>query len=470
MIKSSLLWVLLFITPSLQAVTLTGNGTGATEQQAQKAALSALSESISVDVRSVFSSNQNASGSFDANLQLQTISELPLLGVKYSCHHRSPEYKCQSLLDSQHAGSLYRSQINRLSKKINQSSNLLATIADDKRYELLSHALEDIEQYEKLSMIAQLLGVSKLPTISLNEAEIRSQLPDYDYIYPVALLGFVNKDLSQPQLSETITTLMFSQLSANPVITLVEREQLNSVINESKLNLSGLVNTNLANQVGKLTGAKIIISGTLFKLENRQMIVARIIGTETGRVLGVTVQGNINDSLFTLSEQLASKIAAQISAKARTLIARPHSRQDRVAKLKLKINKNTKPSLSIEIKEHHINHSAIGSAAENELMFYSMESGFKVIDNKSSSQSKKPADIIISGEGFTEFTSRKQGIVGVKSRLEIKAVDRKTRKVIATDRQIAIEVDLNENIAAKKALASASAKIAERLLPKLSGM
>jgi hypothetical protein len=46
-------------------------------------------------------------------------------------------------------------------------------------------------------------------------------------------------------------------------------------------------------------------------------------------------------------------------------------------------------------------------------------------------------------------------------------VDRVTDKVIAIDRQTAVEVDLTELIAGKKALQEAAAQIAERLLPRL---
>ena len=81
----------------------------------------------------------------------------------------------------------------------------------------------------------------------------------------------------------------------------------------------------------------------------------------------------------------------------------------------------------------------------------------------------KKADIILKGEGFSEFAGRFQhgNLVTVKARLEVKAIDRATDKVIAIDRQTTVEVDLTEQIAGKKALQEAAAQIAERMLPKL---
>jgi hypothetical protein len=62
---------------------------------------------------------------------------------------------------------------------------------------------------------------------------------------------------------------------------------------------------------------------------------------------------------------------------------------------------------------------------------------------------------------------RRGNLDSVKARLEVKAIDPATDKIIAIDRQVAVEVDLTEQIAGKKALQKAAAMIAERMLPKL---
>ena len=57
--------------------------------------------------------------------------------------------------------------------------------------------------------------------------------------------------------------------------------------------------------------------------------------------------------------------------------------------------------------------------------------------------------------------------MSVRARVEVKAVDRKTGRVLAADRQTVRAVDLSEQVAGKAALQEAAADIAERLLPKL---
>lgn len=285
-------------------------------------------------------------------------------------------------------------------------------------------------------------------------------------VYPTAIFDFAEKGKELAGLGEKINNIIFSQLVMNENITLVDREELSKLEDEATLNLSGMVNAQQANQIGQLTGAKIIVTGTVFEIEDNLMIVSKIIGTETSKVLGASVKGNINDNIVTLTEELSQKIANKITTSATSLVANPVSKNDRINALKEKLKTHKKPSLTINIKEHHINRSASDPAAETEMMLYSTESGFELID-KDSDKSKN-ADILIIGEGFTEFATRKGSIIGVKARLEVKAIDQMTSKILAVDRQTELEVDLSEIIAAKKALQRASAKIAERILPKIT--
>jgi hypothetical protein len=57
----------------------------------------------------------------------------------------------------------------------------------------------------------------------------------------------------------------------------------------------------------------------------------------------------------------------------------------------------------------------------------------------------------------------------VKARLEVKALDRASGKVLAVGRQTSVAVDLAEHIAGKTALQDAAVSIAERILPTLAG-
>jgi hypothetical protein len=121
----------------------------------------------------------------------------------------------------------------------------------------------------------------------------------------------------------------------------------------------------------------------------------------------------------------------------------------------------------INVEERHVGQATIDPAAETELALYCTELGFKVIDPDEGD--KDDADVLLIGEGFSEFAARHGNLISVKSRLEVKAVERKTGRVLAIDRQVTVAVDLTEQIAGKTALQDAAANIADRLLPKIGG-
>ncbi len=289
-----------------------------------------------------------------------------------------------------------------------------------------------------------------------------------DTVHPLAIFHFVEKSDHLAGMGEKVSDMIFANLSVEPDIALVDRNEMNKIQDELVLNLSGMVNAEQANQIGMLTGARIIVTGTIFELEDRLILVAKMISVETSRVLGATVKGSRQDSIVNLTDELSAKIVDTINSNIGLLVAKPVDKKDRISVLKQKLSSVDKPSLTIRIKEHHINRASADPAAETEMILFSTESGFEVIDYHS--DMARSAKVLITGEGFSEFATRKGELVGVKARLEVKAIDQATKRILAVDRQAVIEVDLSEIIASKKALQRASAMIAERILPRIAVM
>lgn len=283
---------------------------------------------------------------------------------------------------------------------------------------------------------------------------------------PVAAAIIPFQERGAKDVGAKVTDLLFAELVAKPEIYLVDREDLSKTMTEQGINLSGVVNPNQAIQVGQLVGARILVTGSVLRQDANQYLIAKIIGTETSRVLGASVKGKVDDDLAGMVEKLANEIATTISTKSGQLIAKNPTKEDRLKALKKQLEGKKLPSLVVTVKERHVSRFVIDPAAQTELELMAKESGFELVQKVD--DEKPNAEIMLVGEGFSEFAGRIEDIVSVKARLEVKAVERRTGKVLAVDRQTAVALDRTEQIAGKTALQEAAAKIAERMLPKLA--
>ncbi len=286
-------------------------------------------------------------------------------------------------------------------------------------------------------------------------------------VYPTAILPFQERGKDVSELGSKVTDILFALLVAEPKLVLVEREYLNKVLDEQELNLSGVVNPSATARVGQLTGAKILVTGSVLQSEDSLYLIAKVIGSETGRVLGASVKGTVRDSLDALVRELAKKLGDVIEARASELVAKPTNRADRLSKLREAIGKSQLPSIEIKVAERHIGQSTVDPAAATELEFLFTELGGAVIESPAAIPS---VEVVIQGEGFSEFAARHGNLVSVKARLELKAVERSSGRILFADRQVAVAVDLSEQIAGKAALQEAASQMAMRLIPALANV
>lgn len=277
----------------------------------------------------------------------------------------------------------------------------------------------------------------------------------------VAVFDFESKEEGLRDAGPKVATLLNALLSVDARLITVERAELEKVLGEQELGLSGTVSADTAAKVGKLTGARVIVTGRVFTAGRETMVVAKIIGTETSRVYGEIGRGASGGSLADVANELAPRIAKTIEAKADTLVAKVEIMDDLVARLQKEYAGKKFPSVSISVPERHIGAPTIDPAVQTEVGFILQKLGATVFDQKEAAK----ADVEISGEAFSELSVRRGNLVSCKARVELKAV--KAGQMVFIDRQTTVAVDVAEHLAGKTALQEAGAKLAERLLPKL---
>ncbi len=182
----------------------------------------------------------------------------------------------------------------------------------------------------------------------------------------VAVLGVYAKGDEVKEIAPKITSLLTASLSTRTDIQLVEREEMDKVLTELELNLSGMVDPKTANQIGRMTGARILVSAATFQVDGTLYIVAKLIGVETTRVVAVTVKGPLDRQLDILTDKLADDAGALIVKRQGDLIPTQKTEEDRLEQLKKKFAGAKLPVLSINISERHIGKSVTEPTAQVE--------------------------------------------------------------------------------------------------------
>lgn len=89
----------------------------------------------------------------------------------------------------------------------------------------------------------------------------------------------------------------------------VERGMLQKIVAEQRLALSGVVDESTATQLGKVLGVKVVITGTVMKLQNFTEINARIIDVESASIITAeNVRSTSTSTLQQLVVQMSEKI------------------------------------------------------------------------------------------------------------------------------------------------------------------
>ncbi len=109
-------------------------------------------------------------------------------------------------------------------------------------------------------------------------------------------------------LGRGLAAMTLSELTANPGIRVVERTQLQQILQEQNLGHEGRVEPGTLSRIGKLIGARYMVTGTLINIAGNLRIDTRIFNTETSEILKTqSVRGKM-DNVFDMVPQLAQRL------------------------------------------------------------------------------------------------------------------------------------------------------------------
>lgn len=155
------------------------------------------------------------------------------------------------------------------------------------------------------SVCLALAGLLSITAESVIRAQVAPDAPSRPTIGVVAFTNGAMRDngdweYMRQGLAEQMTTM----LRYHPAVDVLEREQLQPILEEQGLVASGKVDPEKAARIGKLLGAQYMLLGTIsIDPRNRLRLAARAVEVETSRILaGEIVQGDADDVMVLLDE------------------------------------------------------------------------------------------------------------------------------------------------------------------------
>jgi len=131
----------------------------------------------------------------------------------------------------------------------------------------------------------------------------------------LAIFDFTNSQGLITDVSEKLTILAFAELSKDDKIKLIERSEINKVMEEQDLSQSGLAKQDSL-KLGKLLGAQNILTGKTYYMDDKVYFNVKLSNCVTGNVSGVSKsfdsKGNLNSILESFSKEIAKHIAEKI--------------------------------------------------------------------------------------------------------------------------------------------------------------
>jgi TolB-like protein len=115
--------------------------------------------------------------------------------------------------------------------------------------------------------------------------------------------------------TQKIPDYLSTELSRYADLVVVNRQQLKSVLDEQKLQLSGLTDSSKVQEIGQQLSAEYLVTGAINESDGWIRIDARVTSVSTGRMIAEKVQARSRDCLEKMISLLANNLTFQLTGK-----------------------------------------------------------------------------------------------------------------------------------------------------------
>jgi TolB-like protein len=123
--------------------------------------------------------------------------------------------------------------------------------------------------------------------------------------------------------------MLLTELAQNPALRIVERTAVKALLDEQNLAEAGRVDPATAAQVGKLVGARYVVTGSFVDLYGNFRLDGRVVDVQTGEVMRTAQAQDRTAKMYDIIVNLSGKITDGLSLPALA----PAAREARVARV-----------------------------------------------------------------------------------------------------------------------------------------
>jgi len=109
-------------------------------------------------------------------------------------------------------------------------------------------------------------------------------------------------------LERGIAGMMISELAQNPAARVVERQEIQRIVDEQNLVGQNRVDPQTAAKIGKLVGARYVVAGTFIDFYGDFRVDVRLVNVETGEIIKTESERMQRDHMFDIIRNVAARL------------------------------------------------------------------------------------------------------------------------------------------------------------------
>jgi curli biogenesis system outer membrane secretion channel CsgG len=158
-----------------------------------------------------------------------------------------------------------------------------------------------------VAVVVSLLGSAAVRPIAANAQDLPT----------VAVMDFTSFMMGDGgaavNLGKAITAMLVTEFSNREGIQVIERAQLNDMLREQDLVLSGRVDESSAIEIGKLLGAQYVLLGQASSIVDNLRMDIRAVDVETSEIVAVLKKSDRTSELLSVVVALADEFGQQLN-------------------------------------------------------------------------------------------------------------------------------------------------------------